>query len=205
MTTRAQLRTSLRTRLEDTSGSPLWDDTALNEALTQAVRTYGTRVPREAVANVSVVAGTSSYAIPADARERDLIRLYDDKGSQIPTQGSARSGTGPASTSDEQAWWMFADLLRLAVNPSANATWSLHYLATRELVADDVTAQPIEPSHEPIVLALASAWCWERRESEDAKRGRENRDAARQRQHAESEAERMFRALNRRARGGRLA
>src|ERR687893_818248 len=50
MTTRLQLRTTIREILEDTTGAPLWSDAALNEYLAAGMRAYGVRFPRQATA-----------------------------------------------------------------------------------------------------------------------------------------------------------
>lgn len=204
MTTRLQLRTSLRTRLEDASAAPLWTDADLNEALTEAVRAYGNRFPAEKTANLAIVAGTGVYAQPADARSGGILSVFDVDGAQIPPRTADPRGKGPADSNAEQSWSQFAGTIRFERNPATTETWSLFYLAHRELVADDVTAQPIEQSHETIVLALAAAEAWERRAAADTKRGVDKSVATRQRQHAVAESERLIAAARRRVRAGLL-
>ena len=92
MTTRLELRTGLRRRLEDTGATPLWDDAALNDFLGEAMRGYGTVFPRELVANVTVTAGATSVPVvsPAIAPER-IARVVDAAGDLVPRQGEERN------------------------------------------------------------------------------------------------------------------
>jgi hypothetical protein len=65
MTTRAQLRATIRTELNDSGGSPLWADALLNELIAQAIRRYGEQLPEEASTTIAVVADQAAYALPA--------------------------------------------------------------------------------------------------------------------------------------------
>src|SRR3712207_5854205 len=112
MTTRLELRTGLRRRLEDTSAAPLWDDAALNDFLAEAMRGYGTLFPRELVANVTVTAGATSVAVASPAIEPERIgRVLDATGKVVPRRGEERNGAD-AGGGFEQAWrWWAATLL----------------------------------------------------------------------------------------------
>ena len=114
MTTRAQLRTSIRERLEDTSGSPLWTDTALNEFLVTAVRIYGTRLPRPATATTAAVtAGATSVTLPAGVVETAIVAVRDGNGRDVPP-ATERFGPAPAdATGLIQAWRVWSGTLRL--------------------------------------------------------------------------------------------
>jgi len=65
VTTRAQLRATIRSELNDSGGTPLWADALLNEYLAQAIRRYGEQIPEEASATITVVADQAAYALPA--------------------------------------------------------------------------------------------------------------------------------------------
>ena len=174
MATRAQLRTTLRERLEDTSGTPLWADAALNEFLAAAVRAYGATFPRQATAaTAALVAGNTGVALPAGVPERGIVAVRDAHGRDVP-KATERQGPAPAdATGLMQAWSVWAGTLRLQrpVGGDEVGAWAIDYLGGRELVADDVSQQPIEAGDEPIVVALAGAQAMERRMVEDAKRG----------------------------------
>src|SRR5262245_13765985 len=207
MTTRAQLRTSLRERLEDTSGSPLWSDAALNDFLTGAVREYGVRFPRPATAVTATVApGAATVALPAAVVEAAIVAVRDGRGRDVPP-ATERFGSAPAdATGLAQGWRVWAGTLRLqrpATGDEAGA-WAIDFLSGRELVADDVSAQPIEPGDEPIVIVLAAAQALQRRAIEDTKRGVKTSPVEGPAVRARIEAERLIAARKRRVRGGYL-
>lgn len=172
MATRLQLRTSVRVRLEDTSGSPLWSDSDLNEYLAGAMLRYGGAVPVRSVQTAAVAAGATSLALPSLPSVR-LERLRDGSGADVPPAG--RLGEGPAySLMVDQSWRVVGGSTVLLTRPvlsSEAGTWSLEVRAGRVLVADDVTTQPIEGGDEPVVVAFACSAAVGRRMVEDVKRG----------------------------------
>jgi hypothetical protein len=205
MATRAQLRTTLRERLEDTSGSPLWSDGALNEYLVGAVRAYGGTFPRQATgATAPLVVGNTGVALPAGVPERGIVSVRDAHGRDVP-RSTERLGPAPAdATGLMQAWSVWAGTLRLQrpVGGDEVGAWAIDYLAGRELVADDVSQQPIEAGDEPIVVALAGAQAMERRMVEDAKRGAPVTGVADAATRFADEASRLVAARKRRVRAG---
>ncbi len=80
MTTRAQLRTTIRTELNDSGGTPLWSDALLNEYLAQAIRRYGEQLPEEASSTITVVADQAAYALPA--RFQQVMRVEQPNGTE---------------------------------------------------------------------------------------------------------------------------
>ena len=177
MTTRAELRASLRLTLEDSAGANhLWDDATLNEALRTAVRAYGTAHPVQLSTSLSVSAGASQYALPAVILDgRDLVALLDDQSREVPHNPSPP----PDSLGSFRAlsWRTWGNQLYLSAAPSAAATWSILYLSPRVLIEDDVTAQPIAPGDESIIDAEAAAIALETRAAAELKRG-QTRNAA---------------------------
>ena len=208
MATRAQLRTTIRERLEDTTGTPLWSDGALNEYLAAAVRAYGASFPRQATAATDPIAdATTGVALPAGVPQAGIVAVRDARGCDVP-MASERSGPAPLdATGLIQAWSIWAGALRLQRPAGGDevGAWSIDFLAGRELIGDDVTAQPIEAGDEPIVVALAAAQAMERRAVEDAKRGVRVSIAAPPAAEFRREAERLIAARKRRVRGGYLA
>ncbi len=211
MTTRAQLRGSLRERLEDASGSPLWQDAALNDFLAAAVRAYGVAFPRPANgATAAVALGAVSVALPAGVGEGAIVAVRDGHGRDV-ARWFGHPGPAPAdATGLAQAWRAWAGALRLdrPTRGDEVGAWSVDYLAGRELVGDDVTPQPIEAGDEPIVVSLALAQALDRRAVEDAKRGTSAQRApagiSSLAKDAREEAARLIAARKRRARGGVL-
>ena len=207
MTTRAQLRTTIRERLEDTTATPLWSDAALNEYLAAAVQAYGVRFPSRATAATDPIAnGATSVALPATVVETAIVAVRDALGRDVP-QASARSGPAPADASGLiQAWSVWGGTLRLQ-SPAAGdeiGAWAIDYLAGRALVANDLTPQPIVAGDEPIMVALAASQALERRLVEDAKRGVAIAGAADAASLFLTEAHRLIAARQRRVRGGSL-
>ena len=205
MTTRLQLRTTIREILEDTTGSPLWSDAALNEYLAAAMRAYGARFPRQATAATDPIpAGATSVALPADLPAGEIVAVRDASGRDVP---HASQRTGPAPTEGTgliQGWSTWAGTLRLQ-RPAAGdevGVWTIDHLTGRELAGDDVSQQPVESGDEPIVVALAAAQAMKRRLVEDAKRGSPLAGPAEAVAAMTAEAERLISTRKRRVRAG---
>jgi hypothetical protein len=205
MTTRLQLRTTIREILEDTTGSPLWSDAALNEYLAAAMRAYGARFPRQATAATDPVpTAATSVALPTGLPALEIVAVRDAAGRDVPR---ASQRTGPAPTEAIgliQAWSAWAGTLRLQRPATGDevGVWTIDYLTGRELAGDDVSQQPVESGDEPIVVALAAAQAMKRRLVEDAKRGAPLAGPAAAVATFTAEAERLIDARKRRVRGG---
>ena len=174
MTTRAELRNTVRERLEDTSGSPLWSDSALNDCLATAVRAYGVAFPRRATASTSaLVLGATAVNLPAGVFETGVVAVRDNRGRDVPPMSERQGPAAIDATGLVQGWKAWDGQLRLQrpVAGDEAGVWAIDHLGGRELVGDDVSQQPIEAGDEPIVVALAAAQALERRAIEDAKRG----------------------------------
>jgi hypothetical protein len=198
MTTRAELRAALRQRLDDASPSPLWDNPVLDEALAGAIRAYGLRFPRQAAVAVTILAGATEVAVPAvTADPGRIVRLLDPRGRVVP--GAADD---PAAGLVAQSWRWWAGSLRLS-QPALGGDWRLEYLAPRQVPTDDVSAVDVVDGDEELVVVLALASALGQRAADDAKRGARSEmrtlaDAAR------TEAANLYRARQRRVRGGWL-
>src|SRR5215213_1501511 len=205
MTTRLQFRTTTREYLEDSSGTPLWSDAALNEFLAAAIRAYGTSFPRQATAATDpIAAGASSVVLPAGLVATGIVAVRDARGRDVP-RASQRQGPAPIDAAGlVQAWSVWLGSLRLQRPAGGDETgiWAIDLLAGRELLADDVSQQPVEPGDEPIVVALAAAQAMKRRLVEDAKRGAPLAGPAAAVAAFRDEAERLVSARKRRVRAG---
>ncbi len=206
MTTRLELRTAVRRRLEDTGGSPLWDDAALNDFLTEAMRRYGARFPKELSTTVSVTAGTTSATVTPSLTAGQVVRVFDSLGQLIPRQQAIESDNAAlAGLVTGQAWRWWGSTLVLAQPAGITGTWQIDYLGGRTLPNDDVTAVEVIPGDEDIVVLLAAASALWRRTIEDGKRGVGRTAQVTVQAAAETfqnEAERLMSARRRRARGG---
>ena len=113
MTTRAELRAALRRRLEDAGAAPLWDDATLDEALAGAVRAYGARFPKEAVAAVAVAAGATRVPVgaPGTIDPARIVRVLDGAGAAVPKEADGSppgldGGSGGAPGAGQaRRWW----------------------------------------------------------------------------------------------------
>lgn len=208
MATRAELRSAVRERLEDTTSAPLWSDAALNAYLVAAARAYGVAIPRRATAvTAAVVLGAVSVGLPAGVPETGIVAVRDGRGRDVVI-ATERQGPAPADASGlVQAWSVWGSTLRFQRPARGDevGVWSLDYLAGRELVGDDVTAQPIDAGDEPIVVALVCAQALERRAVEDGKRGAKAADVDRRAASFRIEAKQLLSARKRRVRAGYLA
>jgi hypothetical protein len=207
MTTRLELRTAVRRRLEDTGGSPLWDDAALNDFLAEAMRRYGARVPKEDSTTVNLSAGATSAVVTPALAASQVVRVFDGEGRLVPRQQAIEpDGAGLAGLVTAQAWRWWDSKLVLAQGAGAAEIWQIDYLGGRSLPGDDVTAVDVIAGDEDIVVLLASATALRRRAIEDGKRGLGRNGAtasiADSAEVFQNEAERLLLARRRRARGG---
>jgi hypothetical protein len=192
----------LRRRLEDTTGTPLWDDDTLNDVLADALGQYGVRFPAEQTASAASMAGSVVVPFSPYLEGREIVRVLDPGGRLVARMRWAV--TEPAwSVAQAWRWWNGTLILQ---HPATGGTWQVDYLARRELPDDDVTAVDIRTGDEEIVVLLAAAGALLRRAVEQGKRGLESAGLALTRVaecHAR-EAERLMAARRRRAAGGWL-
>lgn len=200
MSTRLDLRTILRRRLEDTSGSPLWDDATLNTLLADALGQYGVRFPAEKTVPAVSTPGSNVIAVTPYLEGREVLRVIDPNGLQVARMRWVMSE--PAwSAAQAWRWWNGSLVLQF---PAVGGTWQVDYLDRRVMPADDVTAVDIRTGDEEIVVLLAASGALLRRAVEQGKRGLEAAGLALTRVaecHAR-EAERLMAARRRRASGG---
>ncbi|MEA2524495.1 MAG: hypothetical protein QOF73_1722 [Thermomicrobiales bacterium] len=206
MTTRLELRTAVRRRLEDTGGSPLWDDASLNDFLTEAMRRYGARFPKELSTTANVAAGATSAAVAPAIAASQVVRVFDSAGHLIPRQHAIEPGDSAlAGLASAQAWRWWGSNLVLAQPAGTTGDWQIDYLGGRALPNDDATAVEVVSGDEDIVVLLAAATALWRRAIEDGKRGvgRTSQVAIQAAAEAfQNEAERLMSTRRRRARGG---
>jgi hypothetical protein len=205
MTTRLDLRTAMRQQLEDTSGTPLWDDATLNDFLDTAMRHYGVRFPREQTTTVAVTAGELRIPVTPEIEAEQVQRIFDADGVLVPRQQAFDPHDTPAVvTGQAWRWWNSTLILN---QPAAGAgDWTIEHRAGRSLPDDDTTAADIIPGDEEIVVQLAIAAALRRRAIEDGKRGfgRHDSTVTLAAEHATTRAGQLIAARFRRARGGWL-
>jgi hypothetical protein len=198
MTTRAELRTALRLRLEDDGVAPLWDDAALNDMLGAAVRAYGVAFPQQVTTGVNVPAGATRVTTGATIEPGRIARITDAAGIWVepwPAGAECRGERGQA-----WRWWSGDLILAEPAAASGAGLWQIEHLAGRVPPASDGEAVDVLPGDEEIVLGFAAAAALSRRAVEDAKRGVRS-DAGARAEAARLGAERLIARRNRRARG----
>lgn len=206
MATRAESRASVRLRLEDTGGSPLFTDADLNDFLAEALQLYGRLNPPRAKATAAVAAGAVVVAAPAGVEPHLVVNVRDGTGADVLVM-NGRQGYGPSASSwVAQAWRAGVGelVLERAVAAEEAGNWTLEYLGSRSLPGADGTAMPIEAGDEPVVVGLAVAAALQRRLTEDYKRGAKSIDPELP-QRIKDDAIAAYRQTRRRARGSWMA
>jgi hypothetical protein len=209
MTTRPQLRTILRHRLEDSGPDPLWSDEVLNDAIAEAVRRYSTHVPRQEVAAAAVLAGDREIEMPDGVNALRVARVFDDRGMLWPRwEGSGDPPPVPMGPSGgTMTWRVWANMLLLGSAALTTGLWRIEHLVHRDAPVDDITPVDIQPNDEDIIIALALAVALSRRAISEGKRytGKAGvHPLAAAARSAQVDADRMFWTRTHRARGGSL-
>jgi hypothetical protein len=170
MTTRSQLRTSIRTELND-SGTALWSDALLNEFINQAIRHYSRELPKQASTSITVVADTAAYNLPADfdrairvEQPDDTIRVFDPLERTVSDDFGSSEASG-ATAIGSYGYRVWASQIILTPTPTqAGSTQNitLDYLAVyAEPAADgDTIATPTRDDDILQALVCADAMRW---------------------------------------------
>jgi hypothetical protein len=171
MTTRSQLRSAIRTELNDSGGATLWSDALLNEFINQAIRTYSRELPREVTTTLIVVASQAAYNLPVDfdrairvEQPDDTIRAYDPRERTLTDDLSMSKSSG-AIRRGAWAYRLWANQIILDPTPTtagANQNITLDYLARyAEPSADgDTIATPASDDDVLAALVCADALRW---------------------------------------------
>lgn len=193
MTTRADLRASLRIRLEDPTPNPLWNDDAVHDFLREALHRYSARFPAQRSETIIATGGERLLPLTGPAMARDIVHVYQPNTALLPR----------AIQHDRAAGWTFWNSALILNFPAAAGNWLIDYLALRELPDDDLTPLDLPPGDEAIVVHFAAAAALLRRSVEVGKRGMESSSLAlvRVAEAYERAADNLIRARCRRALG----
>lgn len=205
MTTLLQLRTSLRLRLEDSGGTPLFADATLNDYIVQAIREYGRWAPLTTTTTVAVATDATTITIPSTIQEAGIVAVRDGTGADVRVM-NGRVGYGALrSAYTEQAWRRFGGAITLQrkVASSEAGNWTVDHLAPRPTPAADGDTLSIDGGDEPVVIELAASVALKQRSVEDYKRGATKDSLAGMSLAADTkeEARAMFARQRRRAHG----
>ena len=197
MTTRADLRASLRVRLEDPTPAPLWIDAVLHDFLREALNRYSARFPREQTETVVAAGGELLLPVAGPTRERDIVRVHLPDGTLLP----------PANSGDSAPGWTFWNGALVLNAPAPAGSWAIDYLALRVLPDDDLTPIELPAGDEEMVVLMAASGALLRRSVEVGKRGLDTSSLAlvRVAEAYERAADSLIRSRFRRAIGGNLS
>jgi hypothetical protein len=169
MTTRLEMRTTVRRELEDTGVTPFWDDATIDEYIGDSIRRYGARFPAERT--VTVTAGTPTISLPVVPAidSIQIARVIDPNGEIVPRQVSERPLGGERLVPIAQAWRFWGQTL-LLTRPAITGDWRIDYLGGRIPPADDVSPLDVIEGDEPIIASLTAGTALRRRAVEVGKR-----------------------------------
>jgi hypothetical protein len=164
VTIRSGLRQSIRDELNDNAAVKLWTDALLNTYINEAIRAYSRELPKEASAQITVVADQKAYALPSDfdrairvEQPDDTIRVYDP---------NERSSYG---------YRIFASQLILDPAPTqvgASQDVTLGYLARYAEPSADGSTIEVPASDDDVLIRLACAMALQWISTDEAKRQR---------------------------------
>jgi len=175
MTTRLDLRMTLRRHLSDTGTHPLWDEPFLNDAITEAIRRYSIPLPRQAVAAIPVTAGDREIEVPEDVNAMRIVHAFGDHGTPWrrreqnetpPVPGGVSTGY-PTGSSIWRAW---GTTIILGMPAPRTGLWRIEHRANRIEPGDDLSDLDVQPGDEDIILSLAIATALHRRAVDEGKR-----------------------------------
>jgi hypothetical protein len=170
MTTRLDLRTMLRHRLQDHGPDPLWDDDFLNDAIAEGVRRYSTSMPRQAVSAIAVLQGDQEIDMPADVNVMRVVRLFDENGTLVPRWEGMDAPPPVPGTQTGLTWRAWANTILLGRVVTRSGVWRVEHMVHRVPPEDDVAPLDIQPNDEDIILALALSVALSRRAISEGKR-----------------------------------
>lgn len=170
MTTRPQIRTMVRIRLQDETADPLWPDDVLNDAISEAVRRYSTSMPRQAVSAIAVLQGDQEIEMPQDVNVLRVVRIFDDRGQLIPRWEGTGDPPPVPGCSSGITWRAWANAILLGQQAVRSGIWRVEHMVHRESPMDDLSDLDIQPNDEDIIVSLALSVALSRRAIAEGKR-----------------------------------
>lgn len=164
MTTLATARTLLRRRLEDASGTPLWSDALLGDALAAALNEYSQWSRQQGTTTFTASAGQLNVALPPTARE--VVRVSDSAGRIYPR---ATAGGGRARDIEVE-WEIWGGTLYFTAGLAAD-TYTIRYTADWTAPAGDGDSFGIPEADMDLLYALAAVVALSERAVQEWKRG----------------------------------
>jgi hypothetical protein len=187
MTTRAGLRSLVRSELNDTAVPQLWLDLHLNQWLLEAIRCYSIDFPRETSQSLTSVAGQEEYSLASDCRRVARVEhpagffRTPDRLSSGQIVDSLDTGLASATVSEQLSYDVWgphgARVLSLWPAPSANGeSVTVRYLATWSEPSADADTLATPPSDDQLLVWLVCARALRWIATDESKRQRYERD-----------------------------
>jgi hypothetical protein len=163
MTTLAELRSTLRTLLNDNvADGYLWGDSVLSLHLNDAIRSYGRSFPQERETSIVTVAGQDAYDLPAGCMVVVRVDVVDPTGRSPLQEGGDAAGTGYDLYGGR--------LVLLPVPTTSGQSIAVRYLAPHDTLALDTDVSTVPTADADLLLVFAAARALQSLAMESAKR-----------------------------------
>lgn len=176
MTTRAELRATIRAELNDQGAAQLWPDGRLDRWIVEALRELGRDWPAPKSINLTSVAHQAAYALPGDVLE--VTRVEHPSGAfRVPTEGSAADVSGDPGASPyergDRSYDVYGGELVLSPVPGASGeAIAVRYLGGYAEPASDAGVLDVPARDEDLVVWLVCRRAFSWIDNDEAKRQR---------------------------------
>ncbi|MCC6224711.1 MAG: hypothetical protein IT201_14605 [Thermoleophilia bacterium] len=212
MTTRAQIRTTIRSELNDSGGVQLWSDALLNTWLIEALRDYGREVGLEKTTTLTTVASQASYALPADTLQ--VLRVeYPSGYFRVPSPyhggdvaAEASPTPMPGLRPGELVYEVWGGSVILSPAPSASAeTITVRYIGAYSEPANDGDSLDVPTREEAAIVAYVAMRAVQWIDTDESKRQRFERQKGASAREAARQYQEQYQSVIRQRRGSRIS
>jgi len=162
MTTRIELNTLIRRRLNDQVAPQMFTDEQINQWINDAIEEYSRYFPRVKTTTQLTTANDRQYDLPADYR--GVVSVEYPTGDDPPTYLERRDYRHPDFWMEDGFYDVVhrsdagnADEIWISQKPAAGQTITIEYLGDHDLVDDDTDAISIVDLHLEVIV-LHARW-----------------------------------------------
>ncbi len=162
MTTRIELNTLIRRRLNDQVAPQMFTDEQINQWINDAIEEYSRYFPRLKTTTQLTTANDRQYDLPADYR--GVVSVEYPTGNDPPTYLERRDYRHPDFWMEDGFYDVVhrsdagnADEIWISRKPAAGQTITIEYLGDHDLVDDDTDAISIVDLHLEVIV-LHARW-----------------------------------------------
>ena len=162
MTTRIELNTLIRRRLNDQLAPQMFTDEQINQWINDAIEEYSRYFPRVKTAALATTANDRQYDLPADYR--GIVSVEYPTGDDPPTYLERRDYRHPDFWIEDGFYDVVhrsdagnADEIWISQKPAAAQTITIEYLGDHDLVDDDTDVISIFDLHLEVIV-LHARW-----------------------------------------------